>query len=292
MSKQKLLYHYTDAQGLLGILGTPSRAGSFWLSHVQYLNDESEYQHAYELARSEVIDLAQECPSVREILAGYFGIPHGDAQLIDGNLGLPINRIMVFSVSEEPDLLSQWRGYTPKGGYSIGFDKNDLQRFAAREKLRFGACVYDIAEKRELLRAVIRTAEHKLGEGSFARTYLHSADRSEQEVQRAEAAVFLSHNFTRLARLFKHPSFSEEREWRMVNLINIGDNRSRWRAKGNEIVPYAECPLGEDDICLFPVEIVIGPGIRFEVMQATIDQMTWGRTTRPKVRQSTIPYRG
>jgi hypothetical protein len=40
-----LLYHYTDQNGLLGIINK----GSIWATHYQYLNDTSEFQKAKEI---------------------------------------------------------------------------------------------------------------------------------------------------------------------------------------------------------------------------------------------------
>jgi hypothetical protein len=42
-----LLYHYTDATGLLGIV--QSRA--IWATHIRYLNDAQEFDYAADLAR-------------------------------------------------------------------------------------------------------------------------------------------------------------------------------------------------------------------------------------------------
>lgn len=38
MNANDLLYHYTDAAGLLGIMGTPTKNAALWLSQAQFLN--------------------------------------------------------------------------------------------------------------------------------------------------------------------------------------------------------------------------------------------------------------
>jgi hypothetical protein len=45
-----LLFHYTDAAGLLGIIDSRK----LWMTKVQYLNDKSELNYAFDLMREEI----------------------------------------------------------------------------------------------------------------------------------------------------------------------------------------------------------------------------------------------
>jgi hypothetical protein len=117
MKDDDLLYHYTSAAGLIGLLGTDATSARMWMTQIQYMNDDSEFYHAYEFARSEIESLKEECPNARRVISGIWGIPH---DLKDRNLP-PVKRTMItryfaFSLTENPDLLSQWRGYCPDGG--------------------------------------------------------------------------------------------------------------------------------------------------------------------------------
>ena len=51
----KILYHYTDQEGLLGIIGKKE----IWASHTQYLNDQREFRHAIELVQDELSQMVQ-----------------------------------------------------------------------------------------------------------------------------------------------------------------------------------------------------------------------------------------
>jgi hypothetical protein len=98
------LYHYTDQTGLLDILNT----GELWATKVQYMNDATEFGLAVDLAKSRLEERIRKfsngdrCELLRTIADGLSGIA----------------RVNVCSVSfcENPDLLSQWRGYSGAGG--------------------------------------------------------------------------------------------------------------------------------------------------------------------------------
>src|ERR687891_1650454 len=52
----EVLYHYTTADGLLGIVGSTS----FWMTSLRYMNDQSELQYARELVRAVLNDKVKE----------------------------------------------------------------------------------------------------------------------------------------------------------------------------------------------------------------------------------------
>ncbi len=51
--------------------------------------------------------------------------------------------IFVFFLSEKGNLLSQWRGYYPHGGYSIGFNTLAFGKLMEKKGLRFVKCIYE-----------------------------------------------------------------------------------------------------------------------------------------------------
>jgi len=48
----------------------------------------------------------------------------------------------VFSLSEIPDSLSQWRGYAPRGGYCIGFHQESVERIVRANGFELRRCEY------------------------------------------------------------------------------------------------------------------------------------------------------
>ena len=92
-----LVYQYRSFKSFWQIL----KSDSFWATNARFSNDEEEQQFGM------------------EIIAALFG----DKCLEDNqndNFGLNENYIICFC--KEDDKLSQWRGYAPEGGVSMGFD--------------------------------------------------------------------------------------------------------------------------------------------------------------------------
>ncbi len=108
-----LLYHYSSAEGLLGII----QSRQLWATNALYLNDTSEISDALEVFRSEL----ESVPLNLGEMAGFLsqGIPEYSEQA-------PLDHFVV-SFCEGGDLFSQWRGYGSQGtGYSIGFHSSAL----------------------------------------------------------------------------------------------------------------------------------------------------------------------
>ena len=134
-----LIYHYTTAKGLEGII----RTQEIHATHTDYLNDLSEVQYGRHIVAT-ILDhkhphwsngekslmpmVGQEPDPVkfldqfpadkRSVWALLFGIRTYILNHRDHN-------IYVASFCESDDMLSQWRGYGNRGGgYSIGFKVN------------------------------------------------------------------------------------------------------------------------------------------------------------------------
>ena len=119
----RTLYHYTGISSLLYI----AENNRLWASHVYYLNDSREIVHA--------------CSILKVLLEGQINKHQDDEreflqQLADWVKSFEQTpyHLFIFSLSEEPNLLSQWRSYTPHGkgvclGFSQGYLNNMLVSF-------------------------------------------------------------------------------------------------------------------------------------------------------------------
>src|SRR5450759_3987905 len=106
------LFHYTDSNGLLGIL----RSEVFWATNVQYLNDSSELAYCIALIRDRLE--RKKIAVSRNALS-----PTAKLFVAAQNTFNPFPNLTVYvsCFCEEGDLLSQWRGYGHAGGgYAIG----------------------------------------------------------------------------------------------------------------------------------------------------------------------------
>ena len=104
-----LLAHYTNVQGLYGILDS----GKIWLTNTRYLNDPHEIEYGKSLTFS-ILDnewsFNQHDPDRAEFLCR---VRKSLAHLDETELNFDV---YVFSMAQCDDQLSQWRGYTPPYG--------------------------------------------------------------------------------------------------------------------------------------------------------------------------------
>jgi hypothetical protein len=115
----EVLYHYTSAAGLHGILS----GKKLWASNVLFLNDVSEVMYGRQLV-ARVLEPRRD------------KIPIYDAFTGDSLLGLGETwHIYTACFCENGDLLSQWRGYGAKGdGYSVGMRRSILNALAGEPR--------------------------------------------------------------------------------------------------------------------------------------------------------------
>lgn len=256
------LYHYTDAAGLLGILGNPNAAPEIWMTQIQFMNDSAEWRHAFDLLCARIKrHLHHTHPAVKIVIEKYASHDCYSEP-----------RFFVFSLSEQGDLLSQWRGYTPNGGYSLGFSRKSLEDLVGRHDFKLIKCVYTDLEKEGLIDNEIFAVLSELEGGTI---HLDSEDVARQGHDGSLAyAVWnlLTSRVYQLAPYFKHSSFREEQEWRIVGAVpaGVGDPRERYRTRGNLIIPYCALPLPESKT-EYPVkEIIYGPGVNRQLASHAI----------------------
>ncbi len=123
MHTDGVLYHYTNAEGFLGIFSS----GTLWASDAAYLNDPSELKYAREALPKVVKELADPLvdrwwssspldPERRRdtASAGQEEIQAGDAYVLS------------FGYSDKA--LGMWRSYAGRHGFCIGFDRETLMQ--------------------------------------------------------------------------------------------------------------------------------------------------------------------
>ncbi|MEA2451533.1 MAG: hypothetical protein QOG04_243 [Actinomycetota bacterium] len=221
------LYHYTRQQGLLGI----AESSAIWASKIQYFNDQSEFHLALDLA----VELCRAAGSI-----------FSDSMIRDIE-SMRFANIFVVSLSAEPDLLSQWRAYgEPGDAYSVGLDFDAIQAIADLGNWQLLECIYDAQDHHDAVSDLItRHLQGAADDGSVRPSFL-------EEI----SAVAVS---------AKHPSFMEEREWRLVSGI-MDEKRSPFHFRGGRytLIPYMEFPVavetedGSETIEAFK-EVIVGP---------------------------------
>jgi Protein of unknown function (DUF2971) len=258
-----VLYHYTDAQGLLGIV----QSQQLWASNAAFLNDSTELTYI----RGVLAEVAKEfrdeygvTARIREYAAsavagtGRFSPTEGQtASVISILESAPTMAGSVFDVyvscfCSHGDLLSQWRGYPSSGGgYALGLRPESIRRGGG--VLR--RVIYDEETQRRLLYDLLAPIVDAMA----------SADPDDAKdlwdwlVREHLGRVYAS--LQECSFCFKHPGFTEESEWRLV-ILRTRDQKQRpndappdLRATRTGLLPYLRRSLEGDGVA----EVVVGP---------------------------------
>lgn len=227
---EKILFHYTSLEGLMGITSSKS----IWATNILYLNDASELNYSIRLFREQVIKFQRAIGNALTPEYWFF------ETLMDNITTLiPSDRFAFFvcSFSEEKDLLSQWRGYCPKGiGFSLGFKYSKLKAYAKLYGLSIRPCIYDENEQIDKLRKLIQRTSNK-----FTTEIKKNLEGAWDSVGKQLAADSIL-EFIKLAPTFKHPKFKEEKEWRIVASLQAKKvpELIKFRSGQSMVVPYIE----------------------------------------------------
>jgi hypothetical protein len=274
-----LAYHYCDSAGLLGILGTHR----FWASNAVFLNDPTEGSYA--------LDVARDFLEGRRTATGVKGkFAAAVLERIDAGSDTDL---YVVSFSRDGDLLSQWRGYGDFGrGYSLGFDMAKLN-----PPLELGWMIevlYDPGHLRSTLEDIFEI-------------YTEFLDSEGRLADFDDAAEWCSPVLNLLAQGFKHPSYQQEREVRL--LFKRGRNPEQpdgdrawhglpisYRARGSNIVSYLDTGLDHptvDQKTHLPLSrIIVGPGVSFAQNEGSIRGYLASQGYKDvEITASAIPFR-
>lgn len=193
-------------------------------THLSYSNDREEYILAIKMAR-DVLSTRYKVTTDRRKQQFY-----NECLTLLKDETPYASHIICFS--EEKDLLSQWRAY---GGYNIEFNSQDLFDIA-KPFFLMRQWIYDPNKQKSILEVMV----------DFYETDLR--DPLEDVVN------FLCHHVGEAAVCFKHESFREEKEWR---LIGGSGNHRKFKADGSVLKPHSEFELLKENLCISG--ITLGP---------------------------------
>jgi hypothetical protein len=258
------LYHYTNQQGLLGIVNNKE----IWSTKAHYLNDSREFSYAIDL--------------VNEVLSSKKYSKNEDAQELKTRIGYVTTvNVCVTSFTKNGDLLSQWRGYGEGGvGYSIGLIGAELKRLANAQRFILCPVIYEKSDQILLVREII--------ERWLAGTHHVDGLTPTQD----EPPEFEDY-FAMLAPMFKDPSFKEEGEWRLISpMLSCDLDRFSFRAGRYFLIPYYRFSLEEPTISFSLSKIVVGPSPMQDLSKLALDSFLYSKDMHDVPTQlSCIPYR-
>jgi hypothetical protein len=296
----KLLYHYTNGHGLLGIL----RSRCLWCTHISYLNDSQEYKHGESIYGEMLTVLAEDSgatDTAREFakVALMHLARHGPT---NDPMRHP-TRHFVASLSALDDDLSQWRAYTGSGSlprFAIGFKVDELRKLHAAEGMRLCEVKYDGEHAKQDMRKKFLLAVDDL---SFKWLRPHGTYDKPIAIHPPEF-YGLSHKIVEEhSPTLKHPKFKDEAEWRLItdsepSYIHLHQSRVlNFRPGRSFLIPYTEVPL---DALTRPIaEIVVGPTPHREEAKLAVQRLLGFKGSEvhsdelyeQRVRNSEVPYR-
>lgn len=254
-----ILFHYCPTASFHAIV----QSHTLWLSSVSLSNDTMEGKIvANAIARLAEKDSLDQHSAHRLQMA-----VEASEKIIDG---------LAFCLSEDGDLLSQWRGYSANAtGVAIGFSTEYLTKLS---QTRLGKpepgftlqkVEYDPSAHEARVEPTYRGIKQLISTGVFRNPSLLELriKQSNEEAQQEEAAIREAQAelplrlLSLLPELFRRKAyaFREEREWRLIShLINNGEDHCAHRAVGDRIIPYREVKLmGIDGDPI--VDVILGP---------------------------------
>lgn len=242
------LYHYTTLDALQSIIDQCA----FRASDARYLNDASELSYASNLIEEVLDECLNQKPGVKEVLPDLRDFSIGEER-----------SPYVACFCEEKDLLSQWRGYgRDQAGHALGLDLVGLGTHM--RDLPSGTHLRKVVYEPEVQRARIRETVEPLLEvlAGLVETHDLTADRS----LASTGAMSIRYALADDRLTFKDPGFSEEREWRLIKLVDSqGEGRRRFMEEAAEAMRDAEVQGGR-----MPNPEEFGEGIEIKYRSAPI----------------------
>ena len=255
-----LLYHYCDATAFESII----RTNKLWLSPFRHSNDSEEGVRAQRL----LVKLAEKY-GLSEEQAGRFRDELDGLSTFHDCYGL--------CLSEEGDLLSQWRGYAADGaGFAVGFTRSaldDLPSYSADgtpASHTLGPTLHKVAYDED---AQIREMTPWF---ESMREHIRESARPSYEQQFSDLAsspqlpAYIKAGWALNATLWKTwgnlymvkgAAFREEREWRLVvTALQRGDVPFRFRVSRGMVIPFLEYAMPDRSCQLSAIShVYLGP---------------------------------
>ena len=245
--KGELLFHYCDAAAFHAICTTKKLR----FSDIFSMNDFMEMHWGYRIWEKAASALLQEIE--KDFLDKIDEVFH-----TSGMRGL----VVTSCFSLDGDVLSQWRAYADDGqGYAIGFHASDLIQLPVRP-LRI---LYDEKAQVEEIKKIVKA--------------LYDIEKTADDKYSGEFRTICYLLAYELA-AFKNPAFSEEKEIRLIHLLDFEKSNSslklvdsggrsfgkesegvpvQFRMKGNVPTPFVELNFTDNGNIHTVKKIMLGP---------------------------------
>ena len=270
---KKTLFHYTDLNGLRGIL--ENRA--IWCGHVSSLNDPAELHYGRELIKKILNEYIskQESEEIRHFI---------NAMIVQVEaFGQAMFHTFISCFCESNNLLSQWRSYAANGGgYSIGFEfsnktkiSSDISNLGNISPLFLRKIIYNQSDQQDLISSYLDKAIDAVNRAiakGIGEQYNDMPNYVPSVMAMQATNVLLDMIIS-----FKNPVFESEQEWRLVRVAmeNHQPDKLNFRENNNELIPYRQVYIfsqQDDNSIFFPLNSIrFGPALEPVRTKAAIE---------------------
>lgn len=283
------LYHYTSAEGLLGISD-----GEFWITEGSFLNDSTEFKIASEVfgkILDQKIKNVQIRKKVKQIIAD-------EMKKINSNNG---NQSMysgyyVISFCLEKDSILMWSQYSDFVGYCMEFDYRKLiDSFEGPTFSIFnGKVIYDFEEQKECIEKTLQIfifddmKEYpKINEWE---DLIKVVDEDEKNL-----VLFISVILSLYNMFFKKKCFEGENEYRIIFSCmhnGIGDKeklseKQYFRVKNEVLIPFVKKRFNKESLSA----VLVGPKNNSDIVKKGLEYFYRNKEMDIKISKSKVPLR-
>ena len=258
LAEEDEIYHYTDINGLLGIVENKS----IWLTEASFLNDVEEQLYTLELFENEVLNTIVD-KKLKNTLSDAIESLR-DRRVIENEL--------VFSCSLDADNLTLWSEFSNAYGYCLGLKHGEIYKalkdgisgaFPLLSSLTSAKVIYDREDQIKKLKEVVKKSIEisfednniSLPQDCFVDSYDHVPESTLRMIGGCVNVACKIYSV-----FFKRPEYAAEREYRFYAMGSFGIENLQFRNKNGIPLPFIE--IKNDRISESFTSIKIGPKFR------------------------------
>jgi hypothetical protein len=267
------LYHYTSSDGLKGMV----EWNRIRMGDTAFLNDGSELTYGLEIFNHCVADFSKRRSVYdKDILQQVVDQVHRD---YSGHRGI------VFCLSEENNLLNQWRDYGKDvTSYSLEFDTAGLTDNNWNFIGTLVRMIYSQKKQIRMMKTLISRMHREFVSLKKMPGYI---DKHADELKMRASA-----ELSWLLYRFKNPAFEAEREWRVLALIPfvLGKANLKFRTSSLGVIPYFEWERAKE--LKLPISLItVGPSPYGNISNQALNIFLEAKGYQVDTRFSLIPIR-
>ncbi len=274
-----IIYHYTNADGLRGILET----GRLWLSDIFTLNDPSELEHGVLLATSILRKNAANGSEESKEFARFF------ENFFKSETNMRRANYFICSFSSRGNDLAQWRSYANNGrGYALGFDAKRLQK-----AFETHGCDIPVPAKAQKVPGTfpITYSDHKLAKIHSRIINLIPFPLPSNPSDMAKLLSILVARVLTASLHFKHEAYRNEKEYRFLELHGVmRPSQVSLRTRPDALIRYREFDWKKRARGSLTT-IIVGPAADEKGLQFAQDCVRMFYSSPVDIIESGIPYR-